>query len=716
MIIKRILIENYLCYYDKNSFELSNGLNIILGDNGEGKTKFFEAIEWLFEGDDRDIEKLVSAKKINETQVGESFKVSVSITVEQYGNKHFLSKFFLVTKDSISGFSTSNYSLEGKTEDLAGNRVLVDGQTLLDSIFPFQIKKYSMFKGEEQLNIFDNVNALTNLINLFSEAKHYDKYFQIGTMLREKAEKAVETSTKQDKKNVAQYRKIESELVSLSREEKSIEVELSISEDELRKIKENIQNAERHVHNAEALETINSRIKAIENTITKINSQIDENYTNLLFDDNWLLIKFESFHNEFVNKVYAHSKNRRMLQSEFDKQKGVKEGERRAKFELLNNALPLPVGVPSKAHMEEMIKDKVCKVCNTRAEEGSDAYRFMMDKLEAYIESQVADTTDVDSDEILFKYNYINRLENMSISHEDNLKKIRFISSQIQELFKFNADRKIEIENLREKLEHEKSDRDRILGNSNMAQEKLSHVLTNYTYWQRDLLLKKQDLSDYKYALKNIKSQIRQKVIEKDAIDTKSANSFLIKTREILRDIETIFIDTRENKFDEFIDRLQMKSNIFFKQINVDAFTGTILFSKRIKSNNTLVNIELQEDGRTFYKPNQSLLTSMHISILLAISELASEFKEESFPLIFDAPISSFGETKSTQFLNLIYETDNQKILLIKDFLYTDKETNMLSIKKEFEKVRRNKAFWVKLERPFDTNNLKTINTQVISL
>ncbi|MBV2165308.1 MAG: hypothetical protein KUL76_02085, partial [Kaistella sp.] len=99
-----------------------------------------------------------------------------------------------------------------------------------------------------------------------------------------------------------------------------------------------------------------------------------------------------------------------------------------------------------------------------------------------------------------------------------------------------------------------------------------------------------------------------------------------------------------------------------------------------------------------------------------AISELASEIKEENFPMIFDAPTSSFGENKTAQFLNLIFETENQKILLIKDFLHTDKTTKTLSIKKEFESVRRDKAFWVKLERPFDSYNLKTINSQVITL
>ena len=124
----------------------------------------------------------------------------------------------------------------------------------------------------------------------------------------------------------------------------------------------------------------------------------------------------------------------------------------------------------------------------------------------------------------------------------------------------------------------------------------------------------------------------------------------------------------------------------------------------------------MQEDGRTFYKPNQSLETSMHIAILFAISELASEIKQENFPLIFDAPISSFDENKKPEFLNLIYSTGNQKILLIKDFVIKDKKSKELYISKEFDNVRRDKAFWVKLERPFDPNNLKTINSQVITL
>ena len=40
MIIQKIEIDNFRSYYKSNSFELDNGLNIIIGSNGDGKTTF----------------------------------------------------------------------------------------------------------------------------------------------------------------------------------------------------------------------------------------------------------------------------------------------------------------------------------------------------------------------------------------------------------------------------------------------------------------------------------------------------------------------------------------------------------------------------------------------------------------------------------------------------------------------------------------------------
>jgi DNA sulfur modification protein DndD len=627
MIIRKVQIENFLCYFDTNTFEFSDGLNIILGENGEGKTKFFESVEWLFNGENRELELLVSAKKLNETSIGESFLVKVSMTVEQYDAKSIISKSFTVRKESDSRCSTSNYMIQGIEENSFGERNQVDGQSLLDRVFPYQIRKYSMFKGESELNIFENENALTNLINLFSEAKHYEKYSEKGLFLRDKAEKAVEQSTRQSQKNQRDYDLLEGEIKRLEREIDKYKVHLNSTDEEIRKISTNLQNAEKHVDNAEVLETLNKRIKSIEEKISNNNSKIDENYTTSLFDENWILVNFESIQNEFSQKIAQHSINRRELQSNFDKQKGIKEGVKKAKADLLNNIVPLPIGVPSKSHIEEMINSEICKVCNREAKKGSEPYEFMMTRLREYLESQSTPIEEAKEEELLFKFNFTNRLENLNIKHEDNLKNLRLIRSKIVEQFKFNDSRKKEIEELTDQLNNEKDERSRLLGNSIIAEESLVNVLKNYNNWQNDLKNKNKDQVDYSLKIKSLENDLKLKKEEKDKIDTNSANSFLIKTRNILRDIELIFNDTKDKKFDEFIEKLEMKSNKFLDRINVDSFTGEISIFKKHRSDRVIVDVQLMQNGRPFYKPNESLETSMYISILFAISELAFETK-----------------------------------------------------------------------------------------
>jgi DNA sulfur modification protein DndD len=715
MIIRKIQIENYLCYYGISTFELSEGLNIILGENGEGKTKFFEAIDWLFNGENSQLDKLVSAKKLEETELGDSFRVSVTMIVEQYGLKNIITKSFQAKKDKSNECSASIFHVEGIEENSLGERNQVDGIQLLDRIFPFQIRKYSMFKGEAELNIFNNEYALLNLINLFSDAKHYDKYTEKGAYLRKNAEKAVEDSSKMDKKNELLYKNLEREIILLEENKSKCNDVLNEIEAEIKAIEINLQDAENHVNNADALDILNKRIKELENKISYLNGRIDENYTTHLFDENWILVDFEDVHKIYTEKISFFSKKRREMQTEFDKQIGVKEGEKKAIQELLNKSIPLPIGTPSKAHMEEMLNDEICKVCNREAKKGSDAYEYMVERLNVYLQSQIANDIKTEDNKPLFQYNYLNRLENYSMSHEDNLKNIRILRSKINELFEFNANRKQDIEILKAQLELEQSERSKILGDSSKSEEGLKSTLSSYNTWQNNLRTQNEKSIKLNSSLKNFETEIKLKRAEKDKIDLNSANSFFVRTRNILRDIETIFSDTKEKKFDEFIEKLQIKSNNFFKKINIDAFTGSIIFKRSITGNKTIVDVNLHEEGRVFYRPNQSLLTSMHISILFAISELASEIKEENFPMIFDAPTSSFGESKTAQFLNLVYETKNQKILLLKDFIQRD-ESKVLFIKKEFEMIKRDKAFWVKLERPFDVNNLKTINTQVITI
>ena len=53
MIIKKISLENFQCYcgsLSENEFDFSEGVNIITGNNGAGKSKLFNAFYWVLFG------------------------------------------------------------------------------------------------------------------------------------------------------------------------------------------------------------------------------------------------------------------------------------------------------------------------------------------------------------------------------------------------------------------------------------------------------------------------------------------------------------------------------------------------------------------------------------------------------------------------------------------------------------------------------------------
>ncbi|MFD0792066.1 AAA family ATPase [Mucilaginibacter litoreus] len=714
MIIKEITLQNFLCYFGRKKFVLSDGLNIILGENGEGKTKFFEALDWLFSGDDKGLSQLISAKALHDAAIGETFTVSVILTAEQFDNTKTIVRSFSVEKTEDGSPRTFAFQLEGIEENQSGERTPVDGSMLIKNLFPEEIRRYSLFKGETELNIFREDATLMNLVELYSDARHYNKYAEKGEFLREKAEKAVGDASRNDQRIMAKYTELEREIADLSADISNRTRVLQLALEDKANIEAGLQEVEKHVGNAEALETVNRQIRNLEERINSVGSKIQEDYTTCLFDEQWLLLHFEPLQVVFSEKIKQLDATKREQQRAYDREIGQRQGAAQLSAALIDPAIPLPLGTPSRTHMEEMIRDEKCKVCGRDAKKDSPEYKFMEMRLQEYLDSQKPAEEPIE-EEVLFPNNYTHRLTNLSMMQQDNMVNIRTIRTKIKDHFEFNQARKIELDELNEQLAEAQRTRQNIIGSETGGAQKLTEVFKNYNGWQADLKEVNRKLNNIESIIESKNETLERRRAEKAALDTRSVHPFLLKTQELLRDIEHIFKETKEQKFDEFINLLQDTSNKFFAKLNTGAFTGFIQFNKIIRREETLLRIELQESGRTLYKPNQSLLTSMYISVLFAVAELTKTKRTEIYPLIFDAPTSSFGETKTGEFLNIIHGSGAQIILLSKDYITTDKETGQLSIKEEFNAIKKDRAFWIRLERPFDSQNLTTINTEVIT-
>ena len=84
MKLNKIIIKNFRSYYGENVFEFSPGLTLVIGDNGDGKTTFFEALEWLFDTSvESKPEAHISAMRKAEMSIHETDEVSVSLLFER---------------------------------------------------------------------------------------------------------------------------------------------------------------------------------------------------------------------------------------------------------------------------------------------------------------------------------------------------------------------------------------------------------------------------------------------------------------------------------------------------------------------------------------------------------------------------------------------------------------------------------------------------------
>ena len=103
MIIDTISIKNFQCYYgDANNFKFKNGVNIIIGENGAGKSKLWDAFYWvlwdeIFQSDKRRFvstkvygEHLFSMRARAETEIGATLECSVAMIVKGLGGKIYM--------------------------------------------------------------------------------------------------------------------------------------------------------------------------------------------------------------------------------------------------------------------------------------------------------------------------------------------------------------------------------------------------------------------------------------------------------------------------------------------------------------------------------------------------------------------------------------------------------------------------------------------------
>lgn len=718
MKLNKIIIKNFRSYYGENCFELSDGLTLVIGDNGDGKTTFFEALEWLFDTSiNNKSESNISEMRKSELGIGDSDEVSVTITFEHSGEKEICKKF-VFEKNSDNFVSTRDFSFVGY-ETISSERHNRDGKILLETCFDTVIRRYCLFKGERELNVFDNNTALKTLVDTFSGIKQFDNLVEMTSYFEQQSDNLLTKELRKDKKQEAIIKQLKFDLSEVQSQISEVRQYISTKEKAVSDYETRLKILEENQDACENLQDINARIEQKKIEQRRLMGYINLDYNATLLDEMWILRAYPSILCEYQRKVSALSREKRKLQKAEDERIAIEKGKQEAIKEiqkLANDATPLPWNLPDKETMQEMIDDEICKVCGRPAEKGSEAYNFMVAKLNEYLEHirKESESAQLQDSQVkpLFENAYINELHTRSIQLSgDTEHELSMKATVIADRLSFIQTRKQDLERVNKDLtEAEDAKMQLLIQTPDLTEDMLIKNFKDFKGLSDSSKRAALDLQDLNNKLKELEARKQElKDQQNEIVPSNGIVRVYQKVHITLERIMKAFEAAKDRNVEEFIRTLEETANIYLKKLNADDFRGVIKI-KRTADGSAKINLYSSNDS-LIANPGGAQKTTMYMSVLFAISNITTLKRDEDYPLIFDAPTSSFGEFKEDIFYNIIDNIDKQCIIFTKDLLKFDRETEKRKL--DFDKINQLSCSVYRIQKApgYDEEDLSTIRT-----
>ena len=715
MIIKEITIKNFRSYYGESSFEFSKGLTLIIGDNGDGKSTFFEAIKWLLDTskDNTSIDNVSEMRK-SKMEIGDKDTLSVFMSFEHDGEKSVEKSFTFERTES--GFKTYDFSFRGY-ESNGNERELVRGKQLIDRCFDAFIQRFSMFKGESTLNVFDNPTALKELVDKYSDVRRFDELVELSASLDELSRKQYDKEAKSDKKIAEESRRLQAEINRLSTAISDKRKEIKEKEGAISFYSTKLSELEAHQETSEKYKTISEREKNKQMDLNRHKGMLASvNLNTSLLDKMWILCLFPELLKEFRAKSSMLSKEKRRQDKEFIERQAKELGRLEAHKEILgkltNGATALPWYLPDQETMEEMIQDEVCKVCGRPAHKGSPEYDFMVNKLNEFkmhLEQEAKNKENKKrlEQKQLFSNSYIEELHNLSISlGGTNEQKIMGIARDIKDRLELNETISEKIKKLEEEVQEVKDEKARLLiqaGNVSEAvlEKDFKDIKGMFEQREREgnrLVQLKQDLESLLKQHEEVNNRY-------EGLDPSGGMVRVCRdVNRTLKAIATAFRNAKELNLSQFLQELEGRANGYMEKLSAEDFHGVVRLIK-MADGNTVIKLYSSSSKTEIKNPSGSQETLKYISVLFAISDFTQQKRDEDYPLIFDAATSSFGEAKEQYFYDVINSIGKQCIIVTKDFISNGK------IRQDDIDRLSCSVFRIRKAENFNANDLSTIRT-----
>lgn len=724
-ILNKIAFKNFFNYYgeyEDNSYDLEEGINIIVADNGAGKSKFFNAFLWLFYDQilDSDTKQKVNVKNVgvkilsdkakNETPVGD--RVECGIQIEYTSGtryKYQIIKSFSATRisESISDESSWQFVIN----DIEVNRtelVLHKYKPVYDESEKIQIinrlimpafRKYSFLQGEEVDDIIDfgKRESIEEAVENLTDIK---KYEQIHELLSEFKDKAFKDLQKELKANNAENERFDNAV----QEKENIEQQLEQEKQKLKEWQSTYDTAEKEKNeldkqyaSAEKRKELDDKLKPIRKKLRDKKEEFEtflDRINNRFFDGNfaWIVMGFEDEIEKF-NKL-----NDTFLDERYRK-KTLKEVETNPNefFSIM------PIGSPDSSSIEKMIRKEHCEVCNREAKRGTPEHDYLIKMLEY----QKTDK----SDKPFVKNDFRKFFGDLQINAQPFYNKFESIRDSIINTKEKEVELKESIDKLKKQIKSIEDDRSSIMIAGYDSEVSAQEIISNYNGAVRrmenangkinDIIIPK--MSEYKKKLKAIENEI------KDLNKSNDIPSGYNENYEVLNDLEEAAQKAKDRVFDGMIELLEEHANIHFKNLikNNDLSGGILKFEK---NPNGSINFNyIDSNGNTVHGSSEGFQRMKKFSVVMAI--ISANNSEYNYPLLADAPISAFGQGFTEGFFEAIGDVFPQSIVLVKELYKREDDMKINELGKRLLKDTKVKSMYVN-HVPENAEQIELVTTQ----
>jgi DNA sulfur modification protein DndD len=691
MIIEKIDLENFMCYAGKNSMEFTDGINVIIGDNGYGKSKLYDAFYWVmydqvFVSEKKEFQntkavksKIISDKAKYETRDGRvSASVSITFHNMEKDSVYILERKYTVTlKDGeVIESNDSEFTVMKKDLSYLNAKMVTDEdekRRIVSKILPSQIKDYLWFQGEQVESIidFNKQDSLTKVINVLSSITRYDELKDIAIVAAKTANNEYDREVKRLSKDAGKSEELEKEKLRLEKviqyyldDEKQTKNNLSIAEEKCESLLNKIEDAQK-------VNELQLKKKDILRRLSELNETVNQrqiSFHRKMFRNKWVLKGTELLYHSFSERFSAYQ------QKKLDDAAEIKAKQQVENEILKKLQTRLPLDVPEPIYVQRMLDEEKCLVCDREAKKDTDPWNKIKELIDRPDKKQKSK-----EGEPLTKHNFTDDFKRLyqnglSLSH-----RIEEVDTDINETLKSITNINIKIREANKELQKIEEDIQKLLTDTSLNVESAGNIIAEYSIhnkYVKDFLdqLHKivQQLDFNRNNLRNINEQLKSLV-------TGEIPDWLIEKKEVLNDFETITTTTRERVFNNLILQLETEANNHYEAMTKGnrSARGKIKLRK-LPNGNHMPEI-IDNNGNPLLGSNTSNLILVKLSAIMAIiSAKSTSGVVNLYTLITDAPTSVFGEDYTIGFCKTVSKVYKQSIIMSKEFYKNENLKNEL--------------------------------------